>query len=157
MKPLAPLGAALLTLALLAACQQGGKGEAGASESRVAAPSNGESAVTVTDHATNETLHFTGTEPFWGGSVTGDSLTYTTPENQAGVTVPISRFSGNLGVGFSGTIDGKTFDLAVTEETCSDGMSDRTYPLSVKLALGEELRSGCAWSASKPFAGPKAP
>jgi len=105
----------------------------------------------------DETVNFAGTEPFWGGTVSGTSLRYTTPENSDGVTVTVERFAGNNGLGFSGNLDGATFDLTVTPGDCTDGMSDRNYPFVVTLKLGEETRVGCAWTKATPFAGPKAP
>lgn len=104
-----------------------------------------------------ETVYFTGTEPFWGGQASGGQLTYTTPENIEGVTFPVERFTGNSGIGLSGTMDGATFDLTITEGECSDAMSDRTYPFNATLQLGEEMRIGCAWTDARPFTGPQNP
>ena len=47
-----------------------------------------------------------------------------------------SRFAGRGGLSYSGTIDGRSFDMAVTPAECSDGMSDRTYPFVVTLRIG---------------------
>lgn len=107
--------------------------------------------------AAGETVHFTGTEPFWGGEVTGNTLTYSTPENQAGVAIPVSRFAGHGGISWTGEYEGARFALAVTPGKCSDGMSDRTYPFVVTLAVSGEQRSGCAWTAGQPFSGPPHP
>ena len=70
----------------------------------------------------NETVKFTGTEPFWGGEVAGSSLTYSTPENIDGTEVPVTRFAGRGGVSWSGMYDGARFVLAVTPGSCSDGL-----------------------------------
>ena len=106
----------------------------------------------------DETVHFTGTEPFWGGEVTGDRLTYSTPENIDGTVIEVSRFAGRGGLSFSGMLDGAQFDLVVVEGQCSDGMSDRVFPFVATLSLGEsdDLR-GCAWSSDSPFKGPESP
>lgn len=101
----------------------------------------------------DETIRFTGTEPFWGGEVTGERLLYTTPENPDGAAIAVTRFAGNSGLGFSGTLDGARFDMTVTEGKCSDGMSDRTYPLTVTLLIKEEQRNGCAWTDARTFTG----
>jgi uncharacterized membrane protein len=105
-----------------------------------------------------ETVHFTGTEPFWGGEVTGDQLTYSTPENIDGTLITVSRFAGRGGLSFSGTLDGAQFDLVLVEGQCSDGMSDRLFPFVATLSIGEsdDLR-GCAWSSEHPFEGPENP
>lgn len=107
--------------------------------------------------AADETIRFTGTEPFWGGQVTGDSLTYSTPEDPEGTTITVSRFAGNSGLGLSGTYAGGKFDMVVTKGTCSDGMSDRQYPFTVTLEVGSETRFGCAWTETHPFTGPARP
>ena len=105
----------------------------------------------------DETLRFTGTEPFWGGSATGTALTYSTPENIEGTTIPVQRFAGNNGLGFTGTLGTRSFDMAVTEAPCSDGMSDRTYPFTVTLQIAGETRSGCGWTDRRKFEGPAEP
>ncbi|MCL4673374.1 MAG: hypothetical protein KJZ64_10655 [Sphingomonadaceae bacterium] len=129
--------------AILAACQSP------AADERSTAPFSG--------IAESETIRFTGTEPFWGGEAKGESLTYSTPENPDGTTITVSRFAGNSGLGLSGTMEGAKFDLVVTLGECSDGMSDRTYPFTVTLQLGEETRTGCAWTSAHPFTGPENP
>lgn len=105
-----------------------------------------------------ETVHFTGTEPFWGGTVKGTVLTYQTPEKPEGVTATVARFAGRNGVSYTGKLEGEDFTLAVTPGACSDGMSDRTFPFTATLRLtAGALRSGCAWTDGKPFAGPAKP
>ncbi|MFN2098810.1 COG3650 family protein [Altererythrobacter sp. MF3-039] len=105
----------------------------------------------------DETVEFAGTEPFWGGEVSGGTMRYTTPENIDGVEVAVERFAGNNGMSFSGEYEGQPLDMAVTPGGCSDGMSDRTYPFVVTLQIAGETRSGCAWTEASPFEGPEAP
>jgi len=107
--------------------------------------------------APNEELHFLGTEPFWGGHAKGTVLTYTTPEDAEGQTITVSRFAGRGGIAFSGKFHGQTFDMAVTEGECSDGMSDKAYPFSVTLHVEGNIRTGCAWSVEHPATGPAKP
>lgn len=107
--------------------------------------------------AEDETVHFSGTEPFWGGTVIGTSLTYSTPEDIDGTTITVERFAGRGGVSYAGTLDGAQLRMAVTPGECSDGMSDRTYPFVVTLDIGGALREGCAHSDSQPFEGPENP
>jgi len=139
-----------LALLALAACQSGGP------DGSVIPGDRGD------DHpfsevAADETLRFTGTEPFWGGEVTGETLTYKTPERPDGQAIAVSRFAGRGGLSYSGTLDGAAFTMAVTTGTCSDGMSDRSYPFVVTLQLGDAMRTGCAWSDKHPFEGPETP
>lgn len=105
----------------------------------------------------NEAISLVGTEPFWGGTVRERQFSYSTPENQAGETVAVTRFAGNNGLGFSGVRQGKPLDLAITPGACSDGMSERTYPYTATLRLGDEQRSGCAWTEREPFTGAARP
>jgi len=136
-----------LTLAalplLLAACQSGADPE--------------RSVESYDGIAADETVHFTGTEPFWGGKSAGNTLTYSTPENIEGSTISVERFAGNNGLSIAGALEGASFDLVVTPGECSDGMSDRTYPLVATLQIGEETRFGCAWTDRMPFEGSEAP
>lgn len=97
-----------------------------------------------------DTVRFTGNEPFWGGEVTGASLTYSTPENQDGTTIQVEHFAGRGGISYGGQFDGAPFDMMITPGECSDGMSDRTYPYTVTLAVRGEQRRGCAWTDDKP-------
>ena len=110
------------------------------------------------DHvADNEMLHMTGTEPFWSATAEGGRLVWATPEKPAGTTIAVRRFSGNNGMGLSGTLDGQPVDVAVSKSACSDGMSDRTYPFAVTVRIGAEERTGCGWTQRMPFTGPAKP
>lgn len=104
-----------------------------------------------------ETVRFLGAEPFWGGEATGESLRYTTPENAGGTTIPVKRFAGMNGISYSGKLDDAPFDMAITPGECSDTMSDRTYPFTVTLRIGDEQRNGCAWTDARPFTGQENP
>jgi uncharacterized membrane protein len=86
-----------------------------------------------------------GTEPFWGARIEGRCVTYLTPENQAGTRV-WTRFSGSRDAGtWVGSLGGKSFELRTAPSpACSDGMSDRRYPVAVTLAVNGERRTGCA-------------
>lgn len=95
--------------------------------------------------AEDAVLKLTGTEPFWGATVAGDTLTWSTPGNIDGVVLPVTRFAGRGGVSFSAELDGATLDVAVTPGECSDGMSDRTYPFTATVQIGNAQRNGCAW------------
>lgn len=104
--------------------------------------------------APGDVVRFTGTEPFWGGDVTDDRLTWTTPEHPDGVTARVSRFAGRAGLGITGQLGGQDFAMTVTEGQCSDGMSDRTYPFTVSVQIGQDrLLSGCGWTSAVPFTG----
>ena len=149
------------TLAPIACCLLAACGAGASSPSP--APSSSPTAATATDTAsysgigTGETVYFTGTEPFWGGEVSGKALTYTTPENQTGESVAVERFAGRNGISFSGQLDAMPFMLAVTPGKCSDGMSDRSYPFTATLQVRGQLREGCAWTDEQAFTGAARP
>lgn len=107
--------------------------------------------------AASESITAMGTEPFWNVEIAGDLATYATPDLPEGVTIGLKRFTGQGGLGFSGELEGRNFDLLITPGSCSDGMSDRSYPYVATLQLGNERREGCAYTDSEPFIGPQAP
>jgi len=131
---------------MLAACQSGSPQGNGA-------PGDSADRQPYAGIAPDEVLHFTGTEPFWGGEVAGSTLTYTTPENPDGWTIRVQRFAGRNGLSFSGALEGQDFVAAISPGQCSDAMSDRVYPFNITLQIGREVRNGCAWSDAQPFSG----
>jgi len=143
MKRLSPL-----LLPMLLACQPGGE---------TGVPGDTNDKDPYAGIAVDDVLHFTGTEPFWGGQATAGELTYTTPENIEGTAIAVERFAGRGGLSLSGELDGAAFDMMVTEGECSDGMSDRAYPFTVTLKLGGQTRFGCGWTDRNPYSGPVAP
>ena len=90
-------------------------------------------------------IHAVGTEPFWAAQVEGRCVTYSTPENQAGTRV-WTRFDGSAEAGtWTGALDGQPFVMTTKAQTeCSDGLSDKRYPIAVSLAVSGEQRRGCA-------------
>jgi uncharacterized membrane protein len=149
----------LLPLALAACGSEPGAtpadGSAGAAATQ--APGSVEDTAPYAGIATGETIRFTGTEPFWSGVVSGQTLTYSTPDNIEGTTIQVERFAGRNGLSLSGELAGSAFDMAITPGECSDGMSERAYPFTATLEVGGEQRRGCAWTDSKPFSGPEHP
>jgi uncharacterized membrane protein len=84
-----------------------------------------------------------GTEPFWGGTVTGTRVRYMTPENQFGSVVETTRTLGANEV-YRGSLGGRPFVLTLSRAACSDGMSDRSYQFTALLEVRGETRRGCA-------------
>ncbi|GAB1408241.1 hypothetical protein MASR1M8_21600 [Thermomonas brevis] len=85
-----------------------------------------------------------GNEPFWNAEVAGDSLTFTTPEDQQGQTMSGSREAFEQGVEIRGSHGGQPFVLSVRAGECSDGMSDNTYAMTSQFDVGGQLLKGCA-------------
>lgn len=116
-----------------------------------------ESGEIFTGIADNATVNLVGNEPFWGMEIApqagGYLATYSTPENIDGATFAASRFAGNNGLGFSGELDGAAVQVALTPGECSDGMSDRAYPYTATVAIGETTLYGCGYSSDQPFSG----
>ena len=86
-----------------------------------------------------------GTEPFWATRVEGRCVTYMHPEDQTGTRV-WTKFSGTAANGtWTGALNGSPFVMKTRPQAgCSDGMSDKRYPIAVSLSVGGEQRSGCA-------------
>lgn len=147
LRPLA-IAAALL----LSACTKAPDG---------ALPGNAEDARPFAAIGEDETIHIVGTEPFWSGEISHGMLTWSTPENTAGDNtgdntgqrIPVTRFAGRGGLSFSGELDGRQLDIAITPASCSDGMSDRTYPYAATVGLGDQQLNGCGWSERESYTG----
>jgi uncharacterized membrane protein len=88
-----------------------------------------------------------GNEPFWSAQVEGRCVTYSTPEDQKGTRIWTRFNPGPDGGAWVGSLDGKLFKLVTRlRQGCSDGMSDRSYPLDAMLTVRGEERRGCAAS-----------
>lgn len=84
-----------------------------------------------------------GTEPFWNVNVEGNTLTYTTPEDQVGIVLHGMRRAIDGGVEIDGSDDGISFALTVKVGECSDGMSDNVYELTAEFRYGDTDYKGC--------------
>jgi uncharacterized membrane protein len=107
--------------------------------------------------AADEVIKLSGTEPFWGISIEKDVATYSSPDNLAGSVFEVSRFAGNNGLGFSGKLDGADITITVTPGECSDAMSDRAYPFTATVKLGEDSLAGCGYTDKQGFTGDAMP
>lgn len=86
-----------------------------------------------------------GTEPFWGVQIEGRCVQYSHIEDQKGKRIWTLYTRNETGDVWSGELNGKAFELRLRNEpTCSDGMSDKRYPLSVDLQIGKVILKGCA-------------
>lgn len=85
-----------------------------------------------------------GTEPFWGVRIEGRCVTYSDPTDQDGVRI-WTRYTADSGGRWSGALGGRLFEVRLSDAPgCSDGMSDKSYPLAVALIVNGERRQGCA-------------
>jgi uncharacterized membrane protein len=90
-------------------------------------------------------LRALGTEPFWNARIEGRCVTYSHPEDQKGTRIWTRHTPGRGGGTWSGSLGGQRFELKIRPGPgCSDGMSDRRYPLAAELLVGGEQLQGCA-------------
>ena len=133
---LALIFATAAALTTLAACSQP------AADKAPAAPIE---ARTLAGVDLDQPLRVLGTEPFWAVEITPAGLTY------SGVGRPEQK-AANPGPALQGTVATWTTEteaktplvVTLTATDCSDGMSDRTYPLTARVEIGTETLTGCA-------------
>lgn len=90
-----------------------------------------------------------GTEPFWSVELTGTELVYTTPEPpEQRAPQPNPVVQGTTATWDAETADGTALSVTLVATECSDGMSDRTYPLTAMVKVGELALTGCAASVA---------
>lgn len=90
-----------------------------------------------------------GNEPFWAVTISPEGIVYSgvdRPEQTADNPGPLlqgttARYDATTGTG-------KPLSVALIATTCSDGMSDRTYPLTAVVKIDGETLTGCAASVS---------
>ncbi len=88
-----------------------------------------------------------GTEPFWGIHVEGDTLHFTTLDDQAGKHLRASGVAHANGVRYEGSNGATAFRLDLQRGACSDGMSDRDYAYRAAFRYGTTDYAGCADAA----------
>jgi uncharacterized membrane protein len=94
-------------------------------------------------------LRAIGTEPDWSVDLTGTEMVYTSPEppgQRARQPEPVIQ--GTTATWAGETADGATFKVTLVATECSDGMSERTYPLTAMVTVGERALTGCAASTA---------
>jgi uncharacterized membrane protein len=83
--------------------------------------------------------HALGTEPFWNVLIDDHNITFVAPEAQ-----PITQPTPKVIVGFAGEIyQTPRINVNIVHASCSDGMSDRTYPDKVQVTVDGRRYSGC--------------
>jgi uncharacterized membrane protein len=90
-----------------------------------------------------------GTEPFWSVELNGTEMVYTTPEppgQRAPQPDPVVQ--GTTATWEAETADGTAMRVTLVATECSDGMSDRTYPLTAMVKVGDLELTGCAASTA---------
>lgn len=89
-----------------------------------------------------------GTEPFWNVRVDGDTLVFTTSDDQSGRSFAGTHaLQADGGVHYEGKDGDTAFSLAIAKGECSDGMSDNVYELTAEFRYGDMDYKGCAEAA----------
>jgi uncharacterized membrane protein len=88
-----------------------------------------------------------GTEPFWDARVEGDTLVFSTPDDQEGRRMQGRRVPSLVGYVFIGKDGDKDFNLGLTPGECSDGMSDNRYAFTATFTYGGTTYKGCGEEA----------
>ena len=110
-----------------------------------------DSVVTIGDSAIPVGLSCTGTEPFWGLSLSADAGTYSQPaEPDASMAVTQSRVAeGRSGSPLYLRLSGDDYSATaiVSGTMCSDGMSDRSYGWTINARItgpdADRFVTGC--------------
>lgn len=137
-----PLIAAVAVLAL-AACKPAAEAPAPAETPPAPAPEPIKPELNGID--LTQDLRAVGTEPFWAVEMTKADLKLSgvdIPETKgpnAGPTMTVGQADWT-----TTTAEGKTLKVTLTGKDCSDGMSDRTYPLTAVVVHDTTTYNGCA-------------
>lgn len=137
--------AALIVLAALSGCggsaskAPGGTASADSTAPRAATP--------------DSALVALGNEPFWNVRVTAREILYRDPEHQDGYhfrpVYPVEEGDARVyrteRAAAANDSGPRTLELRIRRGTCSDGMSDRQYPMMAALKIGDVAHTGCAW------------
>lgn len=148
MRPLLPLAALVLC-----ACQPQAPDGAAATE-----PADAPSAAlapppTVLD--LSQPIRALGTEPFWAVEIDGTALTLKRPDQPDAVfEAPGATVAGGQASWEARRADGAVMKVTLFVSECSDGMSDRRYPLTAEVEVGAETFRGCAAKTAELMAGP---
>lgn len=129
---------ALSPLALLAACQE-----------PATPPPEPPPAVVLGGVDLGQPLRAVGNEPFWAVEITPTELKYSgvdRPEQVAANPGPVVQ--GTTAVFTTTTDQNTTLVVTLMDTDCSDGMSDRVYPLIALVQIGPETLNGCAASVA---------
>lgn len=91
-----------------------------------------------------------GTEPFWNLQVKGSTMVLSQPDPIPTVTATNAALAATSGkVVWTGQTGAAPMVVTMTAGACSDGMSDRVYPYSAEVQVGETSLKGCGVSAEE--------
>ncbi len=136
-----PLASCFVLLSLSACAPEMPGGEPAPASSAAAV---NETALVIGGVDLAKPLKFAGTEPFWSLSISETDIVFERPDAaprhfNAGV------FHAN---GDQAELRSGELSTIVTGKSCSDGMSDRQYPLTAEVRIGDTVYKGCAMAAA---------
>ena len=90
-----------------------------------------------------------GNEPFWYVTLDGTHMVYGGPDRpERSVTQSPVVMRGTTATFTGQAAQGGALEVTLVATECSDGMSDRTYPLVARVKVGGETLIGCAAATS---------
>ena len=132
------IAALLASALLLAACEQSHDGQEGAGPPADApAPAPAPVATYPAD------LNLNGTEPFWAVKIRGTGIALTRPDAPERDFANAAKAEANGEATWTANDAGGSIVVKLSAGSCSDGMSDKTYPYSAVVTLGAETLKGC--------------
>ena len=103
-----------------------------------------------------EPFRILGTEPFWSLEIMAEAMTWTRPDGAPKRAInPGPVVQGTIAIYRTETEDGHPLVVTLTATECSDGMSDRLYPLTARVEIADQSLNGCAASTAFLEAGPR--
>ncbi|WP_293675994.1 hypothetical protein [uncultured Phenylobacterium sp.] len=141
--------AVVLVLIALAGCQS----------EKPAAPQPPQASVEPTGPATrsdfSQPMTARGNEPFWALTIDGTHLKLSRPDHpDLPAEAPGAVITPGQASWTAKAADGQDIKLTLYVSDCSDGMSDRQYPMTAEVALLNETLRGCADQTARLKANP---
>ncbi|MGZ8364293.1 MAG: COG3650 family protein [Caulobacteraceae bacterium] len=88
-------------------------------------------------------IDLTGTEPFWAVNIRREGITLTGADRPKLTTANSGPVTGSGRATWDSPVAGGALNIVLEEQNCSDGMSDRTYPYTATVKVGQEVLKGC--------------
>ncbi|MEO7965661.1 MAG: hypothetical protein ABIT38_17260 [Gemmatimonadaceae bacterium] len=90
----------------------------------------------------------TGTEPFWGVRIDTGGIVFSSPDLPNGMRFPIAvPVVADGSLRFNSTMERAPvhdIEVVLTEKSCSDGMSDKSWTYAAHVMLDKQRYEGCA-------------
>ncbi len=143
------IAASLIAVAVLAACSE-------PASTPSSAPASAPAPAALAGVDLNQPVQALGTEPFWGVEITASAISYTSIEGPPRTGDNSGPTLQGTTATYASTVGDEPIEITLIATECSDGMSDRTYPLTAMVKLGGETLNGCAASKAALEAQPPA-